>query len=51
MIYNTITEDKRKSKRFAIDLSARYLLGESSQEWKGCSIINTSLDSHVSFLT
>ena len=44
MIYNTITEDKRKSKRFAIDLSARYLLGESSQEWKGCSIINTSHD-------
>jgi hypothetical protein len=44
MIDNTVTEDKRKSKRFAIDLSARYLLGGSSQEWKGCSIINTSHD-------
>ena len=42
MINNTVTEDKRKSKRFAIDLSAKYLLGENPKEWKGCSIINIS---------
>ncbi len=42
MIDNTKTEDKRKSRRFAIDLSAKYLLVENPKEWKGCSIINIS---------
>ena len=35
-------EDKRKFKRFSIDLSARYLLGGNPKEWKGCSVINIS---------
>ena len=42
MIDTAKTEDKRKSRRFAIDLSAKYLLGENPKEWKGCAIINIS---------
>ena len=35
-------EDKRKFKRFSIDLNARYLLGRNQKEWRGCSVINIS---------
>jgi hypothetical protein len=35
-------EDKRKFKRFSIDLNAKYLLGGKRREWKGCSLINIS---------
>ena len=35
-------KDKRKYKRFSIDLSARYLLGDNPKGWKGCSVINIS---------
>jgi len=34
-------EDRRKYKRFPIELSARYL-EEFRKEWKGCTVINIS---------
>ena len=36
-------EDKRKYKRFTIELSARYLK-ENTKEWKGCTATNISRD-------
>ncbi len=33
-------KDKRKFKRFAIGLDAKYLLEANQKEWTGCTIVN-----------
>ena len=35
-------EDKRKFKRFPINLDAKYLLEEDQRKWEGCTVINIS---------
>jgi hypothetical protein len=35
-------EEKRKFKRFPIELNAKYLLGENHKKWKSCMVINIS---------
>ena len=37
-------EDKRKYKRFQIDLNAKYLLEENPKGWKGCTVVNINRD-------
>ena len=41
MVENSKKEDKRKFKRFPIQLGALYL-EEFGKEWKGCSVVNVS---------
>ncbi|KPJ56038.1 MAG: hypothetical protein AMJ42_05830 [Deltaproteobacteria bacterium DG_8] len=42
MIGDSKKEDKRKFKRFPINLNAKYLLEENLKEWKGCTVFNIS---------
>lgn len=35
-------EEKRKFKRFPIELNARYLLGENHKKWKSCMVTDIS---------
>ena len=44
MTKNSKMEDKRKYKRFQIDLNAKYLLEKNPKEWKGCTVVNISRD-------
>ena len=37
-------EDKRKYKRFQIDLNARYSFEGNQKTWKGCTVVNISRD-------
>ena len=41
IIGNSKMEDRRKDKRFPIELSSRYLK-ENEEEWKGCTVTNIS---------